>query len=136
MVTKGHSLIEVLVALALASVVFGGAWKAQWIARQQLQLSFEQLQAITLISELHQLIATDAAIRQYAAACAAFCPLPAGWSSQLLTRLQFFRRAGLADLQLCLSRHDIVVSWQSSVAGLTLTPNCGGARHQQVRVPW
>lgn len=49
MVTKGHSLIEVLVALALASVVFGGAWKAQWIARQQLQLSFEQLQAITLI---------------------------------------------------------------------------------------
>lgn len=136
MFTKGHSLIEVLVALALASVVFGGAWKAQWIARQQLQLSFEQLQAITLVSELHQLFATDAAIRQYVAACAAFCSLPAGWSSQLLPRLQFFQRAGLTDLQLCLSRHDIVVSWQSSVAGLTPTASCSGAQRQQVRLPW
>ncbi len=136
MFTKGHSLVEVLVALALASVVFSSAWTAQWFARQQLQLAFEQLQAITLITELHQLLAGTVAIQQYAAACARLCPLPADWSRRLNPRLQFFQRAGLSSLQLCLSRQDIVVSWHSTVPAQTYLAGCDAALQQQVRLAW
>lgn len=136
MFTQGHSLIEVLVALALATVVFSGAWTAQWFARQQLQLSFEQLQAITLVRELHQLLSEVPALRRYAADCVVVCPLPSELTRPLTSRLQFFQQSGLTHLQLCVSATDILVSWQSTVAAQVRQRTCGGGSRQQVGLAW
>lgn len=136
MFTKGYTLTEVLIALALTSMLFTGAWSAQWFVHRQQLLATEQLHAVALLRELHQLIAMAPSAQQYAAGCPDSCPLPDWFLVSYAARLRFFQQAGLTDLQICLNSQGMIVSWESTVQTEFSSTGCGDPRRQRVTVAW
>jgi len=136
MFTKGYTLTEVLIALALTSILFTGAWSAQWFARQQLLLATEQLHAIALLRELRQLIYVSPLVQQHAANCADSCQLPSPLFEHYSTRISFFQQAGLTDIRICVNSRGLIVSWQSAVKAAFISDDCGGAHRQRITLTW
>lgn len=134
--TKGHSLTEALIALALSSLLLTGALSCQWFAQQRLQLSIQQLQAATLLTELHHLLKGSAAVAQLRQQCQQSCLLPAAMYQALDNRLQQLTGQGLVQLRLCISNTDLTVSWLSQSKPTSAYTDCGAAGFQQLRLAW
>ena len=136
MLTKGHSLTEALIALALSSLLLTGALSCQWFAQQRLQLSLQQLQAATLLSDLYHLLHRLPATQQWRQSCQQSCPLPPQLSQPLQQRIEELAMAQLPHLTLCLNEHELIVSWHSVSQATMSAGDCGASHFQQLRMRW
>jgi len=134
--TKGFSLLETLLALALSSLLLLSALSCQWFARRSFQINLEQMTAMHLLIDISH--STDS--RRFVAGQSVAAALAACLTCDALT-LQHLQSAAamltqgpglrLKDPELCTEsvagKRRLILSWKSAVVpAADLTQRCGG----------
>lgn len=136
MFTKGFSLLETLLALALSCVLLLSALSCQWFARRSFQVSLEQMTAMHLLIDISH--STDSrrfmpgqSVSAALAACPNCDPLTLQHLQSALAMLGQGPGLRLKDPELCTEslagKRRLILSWKSAVAPAAVPlQRCGG----------
>ncbi len=136
MFTKGFSLLETLLALALSCLLLLSALSCQWFARRSFQVSLEQMIAMHLLIDIsHSTNSRGFMPGQSVAATLAACPSCDALTIQhLRTAVAMLTQGPALQLkapELCIEgvagRRRLILSWKSAVVpAADLLIRCGG----------
>lgn len=136
MFTKGFSLLETLLALALSSLLLLSALSCQWFARRSFQINLEQMTAMHLLIDIsHSTDSRRFVAGQSVVATLAACPNCDAQTIQHLQSAAAMLTQGpglrLKDPELCTEtvagKRRLILSWKSAVVpAADLTQRCGG----------
>ena len=124
MFTKGFSLLETLLALALSSLLLLSALSCQWFARRSFQISLEQMTAMHLLIDIsHSTDSRRFIAGQSVAATLAACPGCDALTIQHLQSAAAMLKQGpgqqLREPELCTEsvagKRRLILSWKSAV---------------------
>ncbi len=136
MFTKGFSLLETLLALALSCLLLLSALSCQWFARRSFQISLEQMTAMHLLIDIsHSTDSRRFISGQSVAAAVVSCPNCDALTIQHLQSAAAMLMQGpglrLKDPELCTEtvagKRRLILSWKSAVVPATdPLQRCGG----------
>ncbi len=136
MFTKGFSLLETLLALALSCLLLLSALSCQWFARRSFQVSLEQMTAMHLLIDIsHSTDSRRFVPGQSVAATLAACPGCDALTIQHLQSAAAMLTQGpglrLKDPELCTetaaTKRRLILSWKSAVVpAADPRQRCGG----------
>ncbi len=136
MFTKGFSLLETLLALALSSLLLLSALSCQWFARRSFQVSLEQMTAMHLLIDISNSTDSSRFIPgQSVAAALAACPTCDALTLQHLQSAVAMLTQGpgqqLREPELCTDgvagKRRLILSWKSAVVpAADPLMRCGG----------
>ncbi|WP_348730401.1 prepilin-type N-terminal cleavage/methylation domain-containing protein [Rheinheimera texasensis] len=136
MFTKGFSLLETLLALALSCLLLLSALSCQWFARRSFQISLEQMTAMHLLIDIsHSTDSRRFVAGQSVAATLAACMTCDAQTLQHLQSAAAMLTQGpglrLKDPELCTEtaggKLHLILSWKSAVVpAADAVQRCGG----------